>query len=162
MFCIESLEKKGHRDLLQSRKSLLLFRRTTFLLIFYHLHALTSHSLGIKTYIQKWSYDKIKWRTPKRVVPPACFHALIPTDVKESPLRDLGDSWRGSKPQLLGQVLGKVSYSCRSWSSLGPAPWRQLGTEFTFKGEEPCWPALPKKITAFRCTKITFFCGGRR
>lgn len=45
-----------------------------------------------------------------------CLHALIPTEVKESLLRDLGHSWVRSKPELLDQVLGKVGNNCRSWS----------------------------------------------
>lgn len=39
--------------------------------------------------------------------PSSCFYALIPTEVKESLLRDLGDCWVRSQPKTLVQVLGE-------------------------------------------------------
>lgn len=104
MFCTRSLEKKGDRELLQSRKSLLLTRKTThFLLVLYHLHSPTSHSFGIKTYIQNWSFEKIKWRTPKRVAfilqyPlrwKKVFSETLVTAGLSSSLRHLYRSWGG-------------------------------------------------------------------
>lgn len=86
----------------------------------------------------------------KKGWPCSFLHALIPTEVKGNFLRDLGDNWEGSKPELLDQVLGRVGNNCRSWSSL-----EQVEIELKPKGEEPCWPPLPSKITDFSSTKIT-------
>lgn len=61
MSCIGSLEKKGDRDLLQSRNLV------SFLLISYHLYSLISHSSEIRPYIQTSSCMKNKSERTSRV-----------------------------------------------------------------------------------------------
>lgn len=145
MFCIESLEKKGHRDLLQSRKSLLLFRRTTpFLLLFCHL-SLISHSLGTKPYIQKWSYDKIKWRAPKRVAPPAAFMLQYPLRWKKVLSVTLGTAGWAPNLSCLSRSWGRWATTAGAGAALGQHHGDSLGQNSNSRVKNTAGLLCPQK-----------------
>lgn len=161
MFCIESLEKKGHRDLLQSRKSLLLFRRTTpFLLLFYHL-SLISHSLGTKPYIQKWSCDKIKWRAPKKVAPSAAFMLQYPLRWKKVLSEALGTAGWAPNLSCLSGSWGRWATTAGAGAALGQhhgastmeTAWDRIQT----RGWRTLLACSAHKNHCLWCTKITAF-----
>lgn len=91
----------------------------------------------------------------KKSCPSSSFYALIPTEVKESLLRDLGDCWVRSKPKTLVEVLGEggqqLQKSVQSWpSTMEELAWDRIQTFLMLQDERPCWTPLlaPKRLRA--------------